>query len=150
MFTPSSFSTIVQYTMDTVPPKIMQTQQANLCRETPQVWINTPDFSETKAETFHSQGQLFINSPRMAKVCIPFSTNLSKLQFKPKESSTEYSKLNTNWKIGASLQQLIVNLEENYKFLLTWHNAIFHKLQADTHSHIPGPQEAHKNSATNS
>lgn len=58
MFAPSSFSTIVQYTMDALPPKIMQTQQANLRRETPQVWINTPDFHETKTETFYSQTPL--------------------------------------------------------------------------------------------
>lgn len=34
MFLPSSFSTIVQCRMGTLLPKIMQTQQANLCRDT--------------------------------------------------------------------------------------------------------------------
>lgn len=54
----SSLSPIVQYTMNTLPPKIMLAQQANLHRETPQAWINTPDFYETKAKTLPSQEPL--------------------------------------------------------------------------------------------
>lgn len=37
----SSLSSIVQYTMNTLPPKIRPAQQANLHRETPQARINT-------------------------------------------------------------------------------------------------------------
>lgn len=36
----------------------MLAQQANLHRETPQAWINTPDFYETKAKTLPSQEPL--------------------------------------------------------------------------------------------
>lgn len=68
----SSLSPIVQYTMNTLPRKIMLAQQADLHRGTPQAWINTTDFYETKAKTLPSpepqcQGHVLMTLPCMAK-----------------------------------------------------------------------------------
>lgn len=68
----SSLSSIVHYTMNTLPPKIMLAQQANLHRGTPQAWINTHDFHETKAKTLPRQeplcqGHALMTFPCMAK-----------------------------------------------------------------------------------